>query len=559
MGSENPANIQPDSLTAFAELCERLAATSSRLERAGWICAYLRSLDPEATEIGARLLVGRLFPEAQGRKLSLSGSAVWRAVESLGAAVGQVNWEKVADFGEAVRQVFREPGEIPVRLSIRELAETGRDIAAASGAGSRQRKIDLLASLFRRATGLEAKYIAKVVIGEMRHGAQEGIVLDAIALLADAPGELVRRAQQNLGDIGRLARIAREGGKVVLGRVALQLFRPLKPMLAQTATGVAAALAELGDAAAFEWKLDGARVQIHKEGDRVHLFSRRLKDITASLPELAAQLAAEVSADSAILEGEVIATSGNRPLAFQELMRRFRRIREIETAASETPVKLYLFDCLYVDGEPLLDLPLSVRWERLQGARGPVPCVGRLITADPAAAEAFYQTALAAGYEGLMVKALDAPYTPGARGKNWLKVKKVTTLDLAIIAADWGYGRRRGWLSNYHLAARDQSTGRFVPVGKTFKGLTDQQFRAMTERLLALETGRRGGTVFVRPEVVVEVHFSDVQKSPQYECGMALRFARIRAIRDDKSAEEADTLQTLAALRGGEEAGRMKD
>jgi DNA ligase-1 len=383
----------------------------------------------------------------------------------------------------------------------------------------------------------------------MRHGVQEGIVLDAVAALCEAPAEEVRRAHQALGDIGRLVRVAHTDGRAGLAAVAVQLFRPIKPMLAQTANTVAEAFAELHGQLALEWKLDGARVQIHKQGDSVRLFSRRLKDVTVSLPEVVDAVRHSGCADTAIFEGEVIPVAGDaRPLPFQELMRRFRRIREVSDTAADVPVRLYLFDVLRAGAELLLDVPAARRWEILQSVRGALDCVGRLIPASAGEGEAFYEGALAAGYEGVMAKALDAPYTPGVRGKGWLKIKKIVTLDLVIVAADWGYGRRHGWLSNYHLAARDTATGRFEPVGKTFKGLTDEQFRTMTERLLQLKTGEQAGTVFVRPEVVVEVRFSDIQKSPQYACGMALRFARIFRIRDDKPAAEADTVATLRTL-----------
>jgi DNA ligase-1 len=304
----------------------------------------------------------------------------------------------------------------------------------------------------------------------------------------------------------------------------------------------------LNGSLALEWKLDGARLQIHKRGREVRLFSRRMKEITSSLPDVVELVAARAAADEMVLEGEVVPFEGDRPLPFQELMRRFRRVHDIEDAIGQVPIRLYLFDLLHVDGAPLLDRGAQARWQALQDARGALDTVGRIVPADVAEGERFFSDAVAAGYEGLMAKALDAPYTPGMRGKGWLKIKHSVTLDLVVIAADWGYGRRHGWLSNYHLAARDGATGEFVAVGKTFKGLTDAQFRTMTEQLLALKHEERGGTVFVRPEVVVEVKFNDIQRSPTYACGMALRFARIARIRTDKRPEEADTVETMRAL-----------
>jgi DNA ligase-1 len=280
-----------------------------------------------------------------------------------------------------------------------------------------------------------------------------------------------------------------------------------------------------------------------------------MKDITPSLPDVAALVSAHAAADTAILEGEVIPVSNGHVLPFQELMRRFRRIRNVDEMIAEVPVALFLFDLLYLDGQPLLDLPVHERWEALQAARGGLETVGHILPADPTEAALFYDRAVTAGYEGVMAKALDSLYTPGVRGKGWLKIKHDVTLDLVVVAADWGYGRRHGWLSNYHLAARDAASGELVPVGRTFKGLTDAQFEAMTARLLQIKVGEEGGTVFVRPQVVVEVKFNGIQKSPSYACGMALRFARIVRIRDDKSVNDADTIDTLRALFEKQPAG----
>jgi DNA ligase-1 len=545
--SENPAKAQ---FVDFAQLCERLAATPSRLERTGLVAAYLQRLDPEAVAIAVRLLLGRAFAEAEGRRMSLGGSAVWRAVEAAGAAPGDTQWAGAPDFGELVRRVMPPPATSPP-LTLEDLRLAFSDIAAAGGAGSRQRRVAQLTELFRRATPVEAKYLAKIVIGEMRHGVQEGIVLDAIAALGGVSPAAVRRAQQALSDVGRLAMMVR-ADPAALAAVETELFRPIKPMLAQSAADVAAATAALGGRLALEWKLDGARVQIHTGGGRVRIFSRRLQDLTASLPDLAELVARDATAERAVFEGEVIAIADGRPLPFQELMRRFRRVRDIDAVAREVPVRLYLFDLLHRDGAWLLDRPYAERWEALHAARGGLECVPRTVPAAPTAGEAFYRDALAAGHEGVMAKGLDSLYTPGIRGSAWLKIKHSVTLDLVVVAADWGYGRRHRWLSNYHLAVRDPASGALEPVGKTFKGPTDAEFQAMTERLLGLRLREEHGTVFVRPEVVVEVKFDGIQRSPQYACGMALRFARIVRVRDDKRAEDADTVATLRQLMDGE-------
>ena len=541
--SENLAKAQ---FATFSALCERLAATASRLERTRMVADYLRSLAPAEVEIAARLLLGRAFPEAQGRRLALGGHAVWQAVEAAGGTPSSTAWAGAVDFGELVRQAMAAPSAGPP-LSVQEVSAAFVAIADAGGSGSRGRRVALLAELFRRATPVEAKYLAKIVVGEMRHGVQEGIVLDAIAASGDLAPAAVRRAQQALGDIGRLAALVKSD-PAALGAVAVQLFNPIKPMLAQSAPDVAAAFAALDGRLALEWKLDGARVQIHKRGADVRIFSRRLQDITRSLPDVVDTVRREAAAETAVYEGEVIAVDDGRPLPFQELMRRFRRVRDIDAVARAVPVQLYLFDLLHLDERPLIDLPAIERWAALRAARGTLEPVPQLQPTTADAGEAFYQAALAAGHEGVMAKGLDSAYTPGMRGAAWLKIKRSVTLDLVIIAADWGYGRRHGWLSNYHLAARDSASGRLEPVGKTFKGPTDAEFRSMTERLLHLRTGEAHGTVSVRPEVVVEVRFDGIQKSPHYPCGMALRFARIVRVRDDKLAAEADTVDTLRRL-----------
>jgi DNA ligase-1 len=324
-------------------------------------------------------------------------------------------------------------------------------------------------------------------------------------------------------------------------------------MLAQTATDVAQAFSILGAGLALEYKLDGARVQIHKDGAEVRLFSRQLSDMSDALPEVVQHVRQNVTAQSAILEGEVIAISPQgRPLPFQRLMQRLGRVRDIEVAMRDVPTKVFLFDALYLDGQSLLDFPNHERWRILTGVCGGISLVSRTLPDSVEAGDVFLAQARADGHEGVMAKALASRYLPGVRGQGWLKIKPVVTLDLAIVAAEWGYGRRHGWLSNYHLAARDEESGEYLVVGKTFKGPTDDEFKAMTERLLALKTGESRGTVNVQPYLVAEVAFNNIQTSPQYKSAMALRFARIIRFRDDKVAAEADTIQTIRRLHESE-------
>ncbi|MGE5265517.1 MAG: ATP-dependent DNA ligase, partial [Acidobacteriota bacterium] len=523
----------------LARLGEQLAATKKRLEHAALIGAYLKSLPPEEIALAARLLVGTVFPEGDARILNVSGAAIERALAPAAGGDSEL-WgtEGAVDFGDAVEKVLTRRGHTRAGtpLTLGEIYRAYEDIASTTGAGSRERRDERLRELFARASPLEAKYIVKHLVHEMRVGVNDGALLDALARTTGLPGDQVRRAYQFTGDVGEVAHAALDGGAPALSELKPAVGHPIKPMLAQSADDVRAAFAILPvGGTALEFKLDGARVQIHKHGETVRIFSRTLSDLTGSLPEIADQVKHGLRAADAILDGEVIAlTREGRPRPFQELMRRIGRERDVNAMQGEVPVRLFLFDCLYRDGALWIDRPNSERWDALGAVAGEIARVERSVPRDVAEGEAFMARARAAGHEGLMAKNLASPYLPGERGKHWLKIKPVVTLDLAIVAADWGYGRRTGWLSNVHLAARDETTHELLEVGKTFKGFTDAEFKALTERLLALKIRQTRGTVWVKPEVVVEVAFNNVQSSPQYKSGMALRFARVLRLREDK-------------------------
>ncbi len=538
------------SFLAFAELCQALSQTQSRLQMAELAGEFLASLSLDEAEIAARFMIGRATAQGEESKLNLSGRAVWKIAAEMTDTIdqGEEIFAAATDFGEAIEIVMRQRESEPAAtLTIAQVEHCFAEIAAIEGRGSRPRKLAELRDLLAVTTSLEAKYIAKILIREMRHGVSEGMLLEAIAKMASRPVAEVRRLHMLDGDPGRVVRILR-GGSVPAPRQDRTIVRPLKPMLAYPAQNVAVAFDMIGPRIALEHKLDGARVQIHCTRDGVRVFSRQLNEITPSLPEIVA-LTAPLCERAAIFDGEVIAVdSAGSPLAFQELMRRFRRIREVERLAIEQPIKLFLFDIIGIDGEMLIDRPYAQRHGTLAelAAHNGLQLVGSLIPNTLHQGERFFEDAINAGHEGVMAKSLDSAYTPGVRGRGWLKIKRAKTLDLVIVAAEWGYGRRHGWLSNYHLAARDDRDGRFAEVGKTFKGLTDDQFRDLTDRLQILKTSEEHGIVTVRPELVVEVAYSDIQRSPQYADGMALRFARILRLRDDKSASEADTIRTVA-------------
>jgi DNA ligase-1 len=422
-------------------------------------------------------------------------------------------------------------------------------IGAVSGKGSQARRAELVAGLFAPATEIEQTFLRRLLTGELRQGALAGVMADAVAAAAQIPAAAVRRAAMLGGDLPAVAAAGLTGGTVALDAFTLQVGRPVSPMLAQTAAGVREALEKLGGEGVFEAKLDGARVQVHRAGDEVTVYTRSLDDVTARLPEVVeAALALPVS--ELIADGEAIALRPDgRPQPFQVTGSRFGRSVDVSAARTAQPLSVFLFDVLYRDGVDLLDAPNSERTAVLDDIVPARNRVDRLITSDPAAAADFLDATLAAGHEGVMAKSLTAPYEAGGRGAGWLKVKPVHTLDLVVLAVEWGSGRRRGKLSNIHLGARDPATGGYVMLGKTFKGMTDAMLDWQTVRFRELAVGATDGYVVqLRPEQVVEVAFDGVQTSSRYPGGLALRFARVLRYRDDKGPDLADTIDTVRAL-----------
>jgi DNA ligase-1 len=506
----------------FAELVETsdvVARTSGRLEKIDRLAALLKraaASGGEIIEIAAAFLSGA---PRQGR-IGLGGAAL-----------------------SAARHVA--PG--PPTLDLAEVDETFAEIRSASGPGSTQGRAEILGRLLARSTRAEQDFIIRLIAGDLRQGALEGVLVDAVARAADLPASRVRRATMLAGALAPVARVALTEGDRGLSRFLLQPFQPIQPMLADSAADVGDAMATLGEAA-LEYKLDGARIQVHKVDDEVRVFSRNLRDVTIAVPEVVA-VARTIPARELILDGEVIAlTEGGAPRPFQTTMRRFGRKLDVDRLRGELPLTPFFFDALYLDGDPLVDEPLARRVAVLADHLPADNVIPRLVTANPDEAAAFAKEALAAGHEGVMAKSLDGLYAAGRRGSAWLKVKQAHTLDLVILAAEWGSGRRRGTLSNLHLGARDDQRGGFVMLGKTFKGLTDAMLAWQTTRLLELEIGRDDYTVHVRPELVAEIAFNDVQVSPQYPGGLALRFARVKRYRTDKTAAEADTFTAVQRI-----------
>ena len=516
--------MAPTPFSELAALCRALEATRKRKEKTRLLAEFLEGLEPGEASPAVLLVVGSVFPEFDSRVLEVG----WRTVRG-------------ALEGSKQSTLFSEP------LTVMRVYETLERIAEAEGSGSRRVKTGLLRGLLNEADAGEVEVLVRIIFGEMRIGVNEGVMVEGVAEAAGVESSLVRRALMMTGNLGRVTEVALESGAAGLGGVEMSLFTPLKPMLASMSYDVAEVIEAHGGESAFEFKPDGARIQIHRRGDEVRVFSRRLSDVTESLPDIVALIKEKVGSEDIVLEGEVVAVGeGGKPLPFQDLMRRFRRVHDVEAMVEKIPLRLHLFDVLYMDGALLIDEPYTKRRQQLEEICPPELLVDQVVTGDVERVEGFLREAVEAGHEGLMAKRLDSVYSPGKRGKRWFKLKPVETLDLVVAAADWGYGRRTGWLSNYHLAARD--VAEFRVIGKTFKGLTDEEFLWMTERLQALKVRETPGTVHVRPELVVEVAFNEIQRSPQYAAGFALRFARVTRIREDKGAGDADSLDRVRAL-----------
>ncbi len=435
-------------------------------------------------------------------------------------------------------------------LEVLDVQRAVSHIATIAGHGSQTARREALADLFTRATEREQRFLTGLLLGELRQGALEGVMVEAVAKVGDVPVSDVRRAVMVAGELGPVAAAAIAEGSAGLAEFRLTVLRPVQPMLAQTGDDVESALAKISPAR-IEWKLDGARVQVHRLGDEIRAFTRNLADITDRVPEIVDAVSA-LEVEAVVLDGEVIALGPDeRPRPFQETMSRFGSRVNVAELRRAVPLSAFFFDCLHLDAEDLLDRPARHRLEALERLLPASLRVPSAVTDDPAEVQRFLESALAQGHEGVMVKSLDAPYEAGRRGAGWLKVKVAHTLDLVVLAAEWGHGRRQGKLSNLHLGACDPDSGGYVMLGKTFKGLTDKLLAWQTERLLELETRQDGHVVHVRPELVVEIAFDGVQASSRYPGGVALRFARVKGYREDKRADEADTIETVRAIHAG--------
>jgi len=545
----------------FAELCDNLAKISERNRKIRLLAETLKRLSRDEVKPFVLLMTGHFAPDWMQKQLEVSWGLISHVITGLFHVSKRelVSYiKKHGDIGEAVESLAmrRESKKqltlvdlINKNLTVTDVYELLNRISDIKGPDARSRRETIISMLMSRMSPKELKYFIKIIFSDMRHGVNYGVMEEAIAKASAIPLELISRAHMILGDLGEVAEKALFGGYSAIKNVKIVMFRPIKPMLAQKAESVKNALREHNWETAFEFKLDGLRAQIHKDGDKIKIFSRRLKDVTDSFPELVERVRQSIKAEEVVLEGEIIGVKNGKPLPFQILMRRVRRVEEANKYRKLIPVDIYLFDVLYLNGEMLIDKPYEERRRILEGISGNIKLVPRIITRDPEEAQSFFEEAIKNGHEGLVAKKLDSRYEPGTRGKKWLKIKRtLEPLDCVIIAAEWGYGRRRKWLSDYYLAVRDEKTGEWFIVGKTFKGLTDEEFEEVTKELLKVKIYESGRIVYVKPRIVVEVIYDEIQKSPKYKSGFALRFARISRIRWDKGPEDADTLDKVRKI-----------
>lgn len=540
----------------FARICERLEGIPGRLDMIEEVAAVLPRLGDDELPVFVRFVMGRVFPDWSTNKLGVGPNLLYDAVAYVVGTKRETVREAInatGDAGLAVEDLLARKEQTSFFVQELDLVDVYREfgrMAAAGGQRSQREKLRVAQGLFGNARPLEGRYLTRLMLEELRIGMGEGNVRDAVARAFDIDVRLVEHAHQAMNDLGEVALLARRDPGA-LARVTIEPFRPVKMMLAQAGT-IAGQLTDHGEVA-VEYKYDGSRFQFHKQGDVCRIYSRRLEEVTESLPDIARQLQ-EATDHDVILDGEAVAVRDGRPMPFQYVIRRFRRKHKVDAMMEKIELVPRVFDILYLDGETLMDRPLGERRTILEEVLG-AHVAEQFRVGDAAAAEAIYADALALGHEGVMVKVLDSPYTPGVRGRLWVKVKPgVETLDLAVVGAEWGEGRRAKMFGSFLLAVQDQ--GRLLPVGKVATGITDETLAELYTLFKDSVIARSGKEVTLEPAVVFEVGYSEIQTSPNYESGYALRFPRFVRVREDKSVDEVETLDTLAERYGGQKNGQ---
>jgi DNA ligase I, ATP-dependent (dnl1) len=572
----------------FTDLCMKIEKISGSLEMTDVFSEFLKEVDEDELAVSCYMIMGEIFPAWTGKKLGLGPNFLYAAL-SKAAGISpddiQTFLRQTGDIGETTFRALsadtksqstfssffaaedeadddndnRKSDRVSSksRLTIRQVYDRLKEIADTSGKGAQSQKIKSLQFLFSESTPEEAKYISRIALEELRIGIGEGIVRDSIAKAFDVPVAQVEFAFMVTNDLGDVASASKKGGAEALEKQNIQVDRPVKMMLAQVTNSIEAAFEELTEAA-VEWKFDGARLQIHKKGDSVRLYSRRLEDVTHSLPDVVKTVSAAVTAEDAVLDGEAVAIdeSGN-PRPFQDILRRFRRKYDVETTSRDIPIHVNLFDLLYADGKSYIEEPLTERRKKLSQIINPdaagISVDALTVTDDPEKAAEIYQAALAAGHEGVMIKNPNSPYSPGKRGKNWLKKKPVMdTLDLVVIGGEWGSGKRKNKIGSYVLACFDSIKNVFLEIGRVGTGISDDLLDSLTEQFSELIEAEDGITLKIKPEVVFEIAFEEIQISPNYPAGYALRFPRLVRVRDDKTIEEIDTIEKIDRMYRGQ-------
>ncbi len=540
----------------FAEFCEKLEKISSTLELAARIAAFLKNIEDERDLYDVVLfLIGKVYPPWDERELGVGVGLIYEALENVSGVKKQKIEEMIRELGDLglVAEKLLEKKKMATltfeELTIRKVRETFDEMSSLTGEGSRKRKIMLLTGLYGLASPIEARYLTRLILNEMRLGVGEGIMRDAIAKAFGADPEIVERAYMITNDFGKVAVVAKTEGKESLAKMRVQLHIPVRMMLAQVAEGFDQAMSEMGTAA-VEWKFDGSRVQVHWDGKRVTVYSRRLENVTNALPDIVEEIKKHVK-PNVILDGEVIAVKDGKPMPFQHVLRRFRRKHDVSKMIEKIPLQVYFFDVIYSEKETI-DLPLSERRKILESVieeSEKVKVAKQVVTSEVKEVRRIYDEAINAGHEGVMIKNPSSPYVPGKRGKHWLKLKAIMeTLDLVVVGGEWGEGKRSHWLSSFELACLDTVSGRLLKVGKVATGFTEEDLEELTEMFKPLIVSQEGKKVEFVPKYVFEVAYQEIQKSPKYESGYALRFPRFVRLRDDKDVDEADTIERVERL-----------
>jgi len=539
----------------LVDIYEKLTSTSSKLEKRDILSDFLLVVPDEILPFITGLLAGYVFPKWTEKELGIGPKLLLKVVSKITGITEKKVEELVyssGDFGEGIERAIEQKKQqtfFDANIEITYLMDLFEKVSSYSGKGSQDKKIKYLSKLFSAASPIEARYLSRIILEQMRTGAAEGIILDAISKFSDIPRKDVEKAYLLTNDLGLIALYSRRG-IVELSKLNVTVGRPLKPMLAQIAGSIDLALKDI-DEPEMEVKYDGARIQVHKSGEIIKIFSRRLENITDALPEIFSELKVTLLPEDIICEGEVVAYKDGKIAPFQYVLRRLRRKYQISELSEKIPLKLFLFDCLLIENKSLIDLPLKERRNILTSSVKEseiVKIAENIVSKDPLVVKDFYNKAVKDGHEGIMIKDNLSQYQPGARGKKWLKIKKtMETLDLVIIGAEWGEGRRKEWLSSLLLGIRDDE-GKFLPIGKVATGLSDDLFTEITEQLTPLIMEEKGKIVTLVPKIVVEVLYDEIQYSPKYESGFALRFPRVLRVRDDKDAYDADTISRAYEL-----------